>query len=52
MADRIGRPVAGARDVCRGVRSELLEEDGIYWTLGGFAEGRAWTLAEPRGLSG
>jgi hypothetical protein len=52
MADRIGRAVAGARDVCRGVRSELLEEDGIYWTLGGFAEGRAWTLAEPRGLSG
>ena len=48
MADRIGRPVAGARSVCRGVRGELYEEEGIYWTLGGYAEGKAYTLAEPR----
>jgi hypothetical protein len=48
MADVIGRPVAGACGVCRGVRSELLAEEGVYWTMGGFAEGRAYTLAEPR----
>jgi hypothetical protein len=48
MADVIGRPTAGARGVCRGVRSELLVEGDIYWTLGGYAEGGAYTLAEPR----
>jgi hypothetical protein len=48
MADVIGRPVAGARGVCRGVRRDLLQEDGIYWTLGGYAEGKAYTLAWPR----
>jgi hypothetical protein len=47
MAGVIGRPVAAARGVCRGVRSELLVEEGTYWTMGGFAEGRAYTLAEP-----
>jgi hypothetical protein len=48
MADLLGRPVAGALGVCRGVRDELYEEDGVYWTLGGYAEAGAYTLAEPR----
>jgi hypothetical protein len=47
MAQVIGRPVAGAIGVCRGVRADLLVEDGIPWTLGGYAEGGAYTLAEP-----
>jgi hypothetical protein len=47
MADIIGRPVAGARGVCRGVRTQLLAENGIPWTLGGYADGHAYTLAEP-----
>jgi hypothetical protein len=49
MADLVGRPVAGARNVCRGVRNELYVEDGVCWTLGGYAEGKGYTLAEPRG---
>ncbi len=52
MADLLGRPAAGALGVCRGVRSELCEEDGVYWTLGGYAEGGAYTLAQPRSLLG
>jgi hypothetical protein len=52
MADLIGRPVAGALGVCRGVRDELYEEDGIFWTLGGYAEGGGYTLAEPRSVLG
>lgn len=47
MADVIGRPVAGAVGVCRGVRKELYEEDGIFWTLGGYAEGKKYTLRGP-----
>ena len=47
MADRIGRPVAGAKDVCRGVRKDFLVEDGVPWTLGGYAEGGGYTLAFP-----
>jgi hypothetical protein len=49
MADVVGRPVAAAVGVCRGVRQELLCEGGIFWTLGGFAEGRAYTLCQPAG---
>ena len=47
MAEVIGRPVAAARGVCRGVRSELLVDGGTYWTLGGYADDNAYTLAEP-----
>jgi hypothetical protein len=47
MADLIGRPVTGAQGVSRGVRQELLCHEGIYWTLGGYAEGQAYTLREP-----
>lgn len=47
MADVIGRPVAAAVGVCRGVRAELLFGDGVHWTMGGFAEGGAFTLREP-----
>lgn len=50
MANVVGRPVAAACGVCRGVRTELLCEEGIYWTLGGFAEDRAYTLREPRAI--
>ena len=48
MADVIGRPVAAAVGVCRGVRDRLHFGDGVHWTMGGFAEGRAFTLREPR----
>jgi hypothetical protein len=48
MADVIGRPVAAACGVCRGVRDELYFSEGVYWTMGGFAEGRSYTLREPR----
>jgi hypothetical protein len=53
MANVVGRPAAGAQGTCRGVRQELLVENGIPWTLGGYAEGNAWTLAlpQPSGLA-
>jgi hypothetical protein len=47
MANVVGRPVAGAKGVCRGVRSELLFEHEVPWTLGGYAEGGSYTLAFP-----
>lgn len=47
MANFVGRPVAGACGVSRGLREELLDDNGVYWTLGAHADGRAYTLREP-----
>ncbi|MFO0877798.1 MAG: hypothetical protein U0840_10630 [Gemmataceae bacterium] len=47
MANVVSRPVAGACGVSRGIRAELLEDDGAFWTLGAHADDRAYTLREP-----